>query len=169
MLFWYTHSKAIIWALVIVIVLVAIIPVILFVTRENLEIASQLRIHQDIDDLVVTNIRNISNGIIQVCITNDSNEYLLFGYINFSIEHFDFSYWRVLPVRRDVIFPGIGLLIIPNSSSTHNVNFAWFYHSPKHEGLYRIRLETFITYMVSNPNLLVIIHDIAAEFVYDAE
>ena len=164
MLFWQTHSKAIIWALATVIVLVA---VILFVTRENLEIAPELRIHHDIDDLVVMNIRNISNGIIEVYITNDSNAYLEFGFLSFSIEHFDSSYLRILPLRRDAVFLLITFFIAPNSSTTGGVCFTYFYHRPKHGGLYRIRLETSVRYYAFGPPTRpVIIHDIVAEFIY---
>ena len=157
------------WALVAVIVLIAIFSAILFATRERHEIAPQLRIHHNIDDIVIMNVRNISNGLIEVYITNCSSVHLLFGYASFSIEHFDSLYWRVLPVRRDVVFPSIGLAIFPNSGSTHNMNFAWFHHQPRHGELYRVRLETFVEYRDRNPGHLTIIHDIVAEFIYNAE
>jgi hypothetical protein len=158
-----------------VIVLIAIIVAVLFATREYQEqqvyheIAPPLRKLSHIDDSVVMNVRNISNGIVEVYISNDSNAYILFGYPNFSIEHFDSSDWRVLPLRRDVVFPLPGLVINPDSSFTYNMNFAWFYHTPRHGELYRIRLGTSVAYREQNPNHPDFIHDITAEFIYEGE
>ena len=166
-LFWYRCGTVIKFILVAIIVLIAIIAAIWFATRERNEIAPALRIYYDIDDVVVMNIRSISDDIVEIDITNNSNVYLLFGYSSFSIEHFDSRYWRALPYRRSVTFLGAGLLISPNGSFAHRVNFETVYHSPRHGDLYRIRLTTSVARGRDSglpPHPTAVIHDIVAEF-----
>ena len=141
----------------------------IFVGCQQNEIAPPLREYYDIDGAVIMDVRNISDGIVDVYITNDSSMYILFGHADFSIEHFDSSYWRILPLKRNIVFTSEGLLIAPNTSQSRNISFANFDHQPRQGELYRVRLTATVATAddYRPPSPTTIIHDIVAEFNYD--
>jgi len=161
------RSVAIKLVLVVLVVLAAIILVFLFSTRERYAIAPSLRIYYDINDVVAMDVLTISDGFVQVYVSNESSTYLQFPYINFSIEYFYSEDWRMLPVNHDIPFPSVMNMLVPHASRSFNISFNRVHHQPEQDGLYRVRLEAFAVSREREPNHPLIIHDIVAEFRYE--
>ena len=166
-IFFMIHGTAVKWSLCGAIAFVILIGATLYLTRENYEIAADLRFYDGIVDKVRMNILSISDGVVEVYITNYSNTYLFFGHPSISIEYYFLSQWRVLPYRRNTFFILPLYAILPYQSLVNSASFNILDHRPRIGELYRVRFEMNIdTSGERRMSLLLPIHELVAEFIY---